>query len=99
MKEAPNCYKCKFRRDLPGNAHSRCAHPSIPEMGPLAEIASIFGGGRPMPNEINVKGNQHGIRMGWFMWPLNFDPTWLESCDGFTALDRIEVQKDTRRRT
>lgn len=18
------------------------------------------------------------------MWPLNFDPTWLESCDGFS---------------
>lgn len=25
----PNCYECKFRRELPGNAHSRCAHPAI----------------------------------------------------------------------
>jgi len=31
-----------------------------------------------------VSGNPHGIRSGWFMWPLNFDPTWLESCDGFS---------------
>ena len=32
----------------------------------------------------NVTGNPHGIRSGWFLWPLNFDPTWLESCDGFS---------------
>jgi len=30
-----------------------------------------------------VVGNEHGRRMGWFLWPLNFDPTWLVSCDGF----------------
>jgi hypothetical protein len=22
--------------------------------------------------------------MGWFVWPLNFDPVWLENCDGFS---------------
>jgi hypothetical protein len=31
-----------------------------------------------------VKGNPIGIRRGWFMWPLNFDPSWLVSCDGFS---------------
>jgi len=31
-----------------------------------------------------VTGHSSGIRNGWFMWPLNFDPTWLESCDGFS---------------
>jgi len=30
-----------------------------------------------------VKGNSHGIKNGWFAWPFNFDPTWLEECDGF----------------
>ena len=30
-----------------------------------------------------VEGNPHGIASGWFIWPLNFDPTWLISCDGF----------------
>jgi hypothetical protein len=30
-----------------------------------------------------VTGHPHGIRMGWFYWPVNFDPTWLKSCDGF----------------
>ena len=31
----------------------------------------------------NVIGDEHGIDRGWFLWPFNFDPLWLESCDGF----------------
>lgn len=31
-----------------------------------------------------VKGNPHGIANGWFMFPINFDPVWLEKCDGYT---------------
>ena len=31
-----------------------------------------------------VKGHEQGIRNGWFMWPLNYDPTWLLECDGFS---------------
>lgn len=31
-----------------------------------------------------VEGSPHGIKNGWFYWPLLFDPTWLVSCDGFT---------------
>lgn len=34
--------------------------------------------------EAKVSGNPHGIRMGWFLWPFNFDPSWLEECDGFS---------------
>ena len=28
-------------------------------------------------------GKEHGRNKGWFLWPLNFDPVWLVSCDGF----------------
>jgi hypothetical protein len=31
----------------------------------------------------NVTGNAYGKSQGWFYWPTNFDPIWLESCDGF----------------
>jgi hypothetical protein len=34
-------------------------------------------------NAASVTGNEHGINSGWFRWPVNFDPTWLISCDGF----------------
>ncbi len=29
-----------------------------------------------------VIGNLHGVRNGWFYWPHNFDPIWLQVCDG-----------------
>lgn len=32
-----------------------------------------------------VEGNLTGLRHGWFHWPLNFDPIWLKSCDGFST--------------
>ena len=27
--------------------------------------------------------NQHGVKNGWFAFPLNFDPIWADSCNGF----------------
>lgn len=30
-----------------------------------------------------VTGMSHGIKNGWFFWPINFDPVWLVSCNGF----------------
>ncbi len=34
--------------------------------------------------QAKVVGNPHGIKHGWFLWPLNFDPTWLVTCNGFS---------------
>ena len=31
------------------------------------------------------KGHPHGIRNGWYLFPFNYDPVWLENCDGFEA--------------
>ncbi len=39
---------------------------------------------RPLPE---VEGKPHGIRMGWFFWPFDFDPVWLVKCDGFESKD------------
>jgi hypothetical protein len=32
---------------------------------------------------IIVSGSTHGINNGWFLFPFNFDPIWLEGCSGF----------------
>lgn len=61
VKKGPNCYVCVHRREVPGDAHSKCNNPSS-----------------------KVKGDKHGIEKGWFMWPVNFDPAWLEACTGFS---------------
>jgi len=55
----------------------------------LGIFASV-GRTPPMQMEtgLNVKGNPQGVRNGWFNWPWNFDPVWLESCDGWEARDQ-----------
>lgn len=90
MSDKPNCYECKWRREIAGNAHSRCANPKIPEMGPMGELAALLGGGPPLRVKgMRVEGDSHAIRMGWFAWPLNYDPTWLKSCDSFEAKEKV----------
>ena len=81
----PDCYQCKHRRDVPGSAHSRCEHPKVGKKNEVVELLSMLGGGHhpPLPMGLNVRGNPHGIKRGWFGWPFNFDPVWLEECDGF----------------
>ena len=75
----PNCYKCKHKGNVPGDAHSCCKYPDT-----KTDFFDYFS---PSNNEIakklNIKGNPIGIKNGWFMWPVNFDPTWLLNCDGF----------------
>ena len=89
--DKPNCYKCKHRGTIPGDAHSRCRHPSNGDSeNPLLEMFAIFASvGRAPPMELdtglNIQGNPHSIRNGWFNWPWNFDPVWLESCNGWEA--------------
>ena len=87
----PNCYKCKYRGTVPGDAHSSCKHPSAKSSAedPMLQLMAIFASvGRVSPlqgaNDLNIKGNPHGVKNGWFNWPWNFDPTWLENCDGYT---------------
>lgn len=94
MPEKPNCYACQYRRDLPGDAHSRCVHPAIgpQEDNPIAALVGALAQARRMDGgtvggaarELHVSGHPHGIKRGWFLWPVNFDPTWLLTCDGFT---------------
>jgi hypothetical protein len=37
----------------------------------------------PDKTELEVKGDAYGRRSGWFSFPVDFDPVWLESCNGF----------------
>jgi hypothetical protein len=92
-KQKTNCYECRWRIDCDGSSHSKCCHPANKGVAddPMVELMSIFASvGRvrllPLtPKELNIKANQHGIDGGWFHYPNNFDPVWLDSCDGFAA--------------
>lgn len=88
MKEK-DCYNCKFRGNVSGSAHSCCnvirGTVSDKEKGLELELllashqVEMTRGGEPI-----VKLNKHGIANGWANWPLDFDPTWVESCEFHT---------------
>lgn len=84
---------------MPGDAHSRCNHPDLEgAKDPLLEMMAIFASvGRVPPMEagvdkLGIKANPYGIKMGWFNFPWNFDPVWLEVCNGFK--NKINTQKE-----
>jgi len=27
-----------------------------------------------------IVANEHGVKNGWFLFPIDFDPVWLEKC-------------------
>lgn len=93
----PDCYACRWRRPIPGDAHSSCAHPTMaPALdSPEGEYFQLMGkaagaiGPLHHPDAIMVKGHPHGIRSGWFNHPFNFDPTWLLECNGFEPKETL----------
>lgn len=70
-----NCYECKHREQLEYSHHSRC--------NLFDKKQQIYMVAMPQLAALVVRGNAHGIANGWFFWPLDFDPVWLESCIGF----------------
>lgn len=91
---AEKCHACVHRRDVSGSAHSSCQHPATADVhaDPADQLIGLLGrrsGTRLIPSRaavtLRITGALQGIHGGWFIWPVNFDPTWLETCDGFTA--------------
>ena len=92
-----DCFSCKWKRRNSGTVHIRCVHSSLgpisdnPMMNMMAILASV-GRAKPMiasTKELNIRGTPTGIKRGWFNFPWDFDPTWLENCDGY------EIKEDS----
>ena len=78
-KPKPNCYMCKHRGKVAGDTHSCCNYP-----GTKTDMFDLFiPGNKVMAEKLGIKANEHGVTNGWFMWPVNFDPVWLLSCNGY----------------
>lgn len=94
----PNCYKCKHRRSILGDAHSRCYNPKL-EINldhPIFMFLTFLGKRGPRisiyTDKIGVKINKHGFDNGWANFPFNFNPIWIEKCDSFENKDGVEKQ-------
>lgn len=61
MKGLP-CDGCAYRKEIPGDAHSRCVFDWA--QAPDALVAIIGD------------SSEHGRRRGWFTFPFNYDPIW-----------------------
>ncbi len=80
------CFECKYRERVMGSTHSRCRHPSVAKTtrGELLAMLSVSEFVElESASELDIQANAHGIRKGWFNWPYDFDPVWLENCNGF----------------
>lgn len=77
-----NCYTCQHRGGVAGSCHSSCKHPAINKHLKLlvAKWPSLTATDKQNNSAPLIKANQHGIDSGWFFWPINFDPVWLEHC-------------------
>ena len=74
-----NCYECKYRERVAGSAHSCCNYP-----GTDTELSGFFNpDNKKIAIKLQIEGHPQGIKSGWFMWPVDFDPTWLLNCKGF----------------
>jgi len=88
-----NCWECRHRGRVPGSAHSTCNHPDAKPEGdtdPVAGLMAIFASaGRLAPmvgtgiEALEIKLNLHGVANGWANWPWDFDPIWVQNCNGF----------------
>lgn len=66
-----DCYSCKYRRNVPGSAHSSCT--KITGNNAITAMALVWSG-RKVPG---LSFNKHGVDSGWCNWPLDFDPIWV----------------------
>lgn len=88
LEMKPNCYECKHRQNLIMDAHSTCTHPTVKQCQAQKGTGDASITLRKLSYDeaakvLNIQGHPHGIKNGWFTWPANFDPVWLENCDGF----------------
>jgi len=73
-----DCYQCRYQGTTSYDNHICCKYP-----GNKTGILDMFTQTSNNRKKLNIKADPVGVKHGWFMWPVLFDPVWLENCDGF----------------
>jgi len=61
---------------------------------PFGAFVDMFAGKtQGAAEKLGITGHAQGIRSGWFMWPANFDPVWLLTCNGFAPKPSKEANR------
>ena len=82
-KTEKSCYNCKHRQDVVGSCHSTCVNPYADPKSSVYFMLQQAKSLQSSDGSFIIEGNTHGIMMGWFTWPIDFDPVWVEKCTGF----------------
>jgi hypothetical protein len=84
----PTCGNCRYRRNIPGDAHSACHALGDPASALTKMFVDIIHGDT---TTIYPVFDRHGVEAGWVHWPVNFDPVWLQSCTYFRPKEKESV--------
>ena len=74
-KQNPKCYNCPYSEPVPGSSHHLECHYHWLH--------------KDAPNV--PEGSDHGVRNGWFFFPVNFDPIWMENECAVNATERDPI--------
>lgn len=77
-----NCSTCEYKRNVPGDSHISCEYPFLDKKN--ASLISMMSVTNPqafnqtLHQLFGFQASMHGVQSGWFMFPSNFDPNWME---------------------
>lgn len=76
-----NCYSCKYRKNVPGDAHIQCGYPLLKSNDRITismmAIAQPEAFNQVVKENFGFTADIGGLRSGYFCFPENFDPTWM----------------------
>lgn len=82
-----NCNNCKYKANIAGDSHISCKSHIFNDKNieinlVLMALSDPEGFVIFCEKNFGFSVNIHGLVNGWFMFPINFDPSWMEGhCD------------------
>lgn len=76
------CHSCKYRKNIPGDTHSKCEYPLLKPQDAMnitmASMANPDAFNKVVLENFGFTASTHALQSGYFCFPSNFDPTWME---------------------
>ncbi len=89
-----DCYKCKFKSNIPGNCHISCTktNPQTSMLFTMLSFADIPAFQEALTKHYGFHVDQQPIQQGWFQFPLNYSSNWIQgNCLHFEKIDIQEI--------
>ncbi len=86
-----SCSTCAYMKRIPGDCHIKCDYPLMNKetssILSLASIANPIAFNQEVERMFGFTASEHGLLAGYFCFPDNFDPTWMNgSCNKHSDL-------------